>query len=142
MNRRTGIAVLLGGTAAFGLAQLRPTEAQNTPVAPTPGAFCVTGAPETSRYALAASSSEAASVLRLDKFTGEVERLAPRSDGTGTWQTVRRDRNAQDNRSGDYRPAYQLFASPRGMILLNVVTGATWMLVGGSGEEMVFKAFE
>ena len=136
-------AVVRGALVAAALilvAAPRPGVGQTAPP-PAPPAFQATGVPDDARFAIVASASGL--LLKLDKFTGEVERLVPRGGDAIAWQAVRRDRNPKDAAAGDHRTHYQLVVAGGRTVLLNIITGATWSLQAGEpGEEPFLKVFE
>lgn len=92
-----------------------------------------TSAPSDSRYELVQSPLAARTTLKLDKWTGATYIVVEDQSGAVSWQVM--TRAAPDPVPGGNKANYQIFTSAiaaRFTYLLNVSTGATWLLVEDS----------
>jgi hypothetical protein len=90
-----------------------------------------TDIPQNARYEFIESNILARDTFKFDRFTGDTYILAMRSDSTFTWDKMERLRNSQDYGQVKGKVNYQMSLSgivARDTYLMNVRTGATWML--------------
>ena len=90
-----------------------------------------TSAPADSRFEIIQSTIAAKVTLLLDKYTGNVSQFVLGRDNKWTWQTIERLKHPQDSNPNPNKVNYQIFTSGIGVrytFLLNVNTGATWLL--------------
>ena len=127
----------------FALAYAEPSHAQNQ------GSEARhTSAPATSRYEIIATTSGVDVVLKLDKFTGEVfeltgsKALVKNKDEQHAWQRTKRlphtDKD-KDQTTGEVN--YQIYTGGQNGIytyLINIGTGATWILAREEGKEELY----
>jgi hypothetical protein len=105
-----------------------------------------TSAPAESRYEIIATTSRVKAVLKLDKYTGEVFELArnkaliKNKDEEHAWQKTKRlphpDKDEPTNEVN-----YQIYTGGEGGIytyLINLRTGATWVLAKEEGKEELY----
>jgi hypothetical protein len=105
-----------------------------------------TSAPPDARYEIITATSTVRAVLKLDKRTGEVFELASNKalvknkDEEHAWQKTRRlphpDKNDATNEVN-----YQIYTDGAGGIytyLINLRTGATWILAKEEGKEELY----
>jgi hypothetical protein len=100
-----------------------------------------TDVPESSRYSIIQSPISVAMTFKLDKYTGILYRMLEDNKGA-YWMQLRREKHPQDTQDRS-EVNYQIFTSGlnAGMIyLLNVNTGATWVLSENSKLGTFFKA--
>jgi hypothetical protein len=126
----------------FVFAYAEPSHAQD------PGSSRVrhTSAPADSRYEIIATTSRVKTVLKLDKYTGEVFELARNKaliktkDEEHAWQRTKRlphpDKDETTNQVN-----YQIYTDGESGIytyLINLRTGATWILAKEEGKEELY----
>ncbi len=105
-----------------------------------------TSAPVQSRFEIIVTTSRVSAVLKLDKYTGEVFELArnktlvKNKDEQHAWQRTKRlPHTAKDETSDEVN--YQIYTGgERGIYtyLINIGTGATWILAKEVGEEELY----
>ncbi len=123
-------------------AYAEPSSAQD------PGSYGVrhTSAPADSRYEIIAATSIVKAVLKLDKYTGEVFELARNKaliktkDEEHAWQRTKRlPHPNKDEATNEVN--YQIYTEGQGGIytyLINLRTGATWILAKEEGKEELY----
>jgi hypothetical protein len=127
----------------FALAYAEPSHAQNLGFEARH-----TSAPAVSRYEIISTTSGVIAVLKLDKYTGEVFELARNKalvrnkDEQHAWQRTKRlphtDRE-KDQTTGEVN--YQIYTGDQEGIytyLINLGTGATWVLAREEGKEELY----
>jgi hypothetical protein len=105
-----------------------------------------TSAPADARYEIIATTSRVKTVLKLDKYTGEVFELArnkalvKNKDEEYAWQRTKRllhpDKDEVTNQVN-----YQIYTDGDGGLytyLINLRTGATWILAKDEGKEELY----
>ena len=123
-------------------ANAEPSYAQNR------GSYGVhqTSAPANSRYEIIATTSIVKAVLKLDKHTGEVFELARNKaliktkDEEHAWQRTKRLPHPNKDEATD-EVNYQIYTEGQGGIytyLINLKTGATWILAKEEGKEELY----
>jgi hypothetical protein len=105
-----------------------------------------TSAPADSRYEIIAATSIVKAVLKLDKRTGEVFELARNKaliktkDEEHAWQRTKRLPHP-DKGEATNEVNYQIYTEGQGGIytyLINLKTGATWILAREEGKEELY----
>lgn len=99
-----------------------------------------TSAPD-AQYELVQSSQAVSLTLRVDKHLGSVSQLIEGSGGVLSWKYISRTPHKQDNKVYPGKTNYQFFTSGKGAkysYLMNVNTGATWVLTQGSNGVLSF----
>jgi hypothetical protein len=90
--------------------------------------------PSTARYEVFRTFALSSLALKLDKYDGIVYALVTNrgfiksKDDTYAWQKTRRTAHSQDTGKIPGQVNYQLTASRVGPLLINIQTGATWLL--------------
>jgi hypothetical protein len=119
-----------------------PSHAQGT------GSYGVhhTSAPADSRYEIIAATSIVKAVLKLDKRTGEVFELVRNKafvktkDEEHAWQRTKRLPHPNNDEATN-EVNYQIYTEGQGGIytyLINLRTGATWVLAKEEGKEELY----
>src|SRR5574344_1786155 len=99
---------------------------------------------ENGRYEVVQSEVARRFTFRLDKYTGDVCQLVINSNERNSWQKISRIDSNNDTKNPD-KINYQLFMSGialRDCFLLNINTGATWVLVQSEDDNVLFEPFD
>lgn len=99
-----------------------------------------TAAPD-AQYELVQSNLSAKLTLRVNKYVGSVSQLMEGPGGVLFWRPVGRSPHKQDNKVYPGKANYQFFTSGLSVkysYLMNVNTGATWVLTQGSNGVLSF----
>ena len=137
MNRTWALAFLL--VPAVLAAQTEPT-----PEAFGGGGMDRTQVPASSRYEVFRTFGVVSLALKLDKYEGVVYELAPNrgymkgKDDQFAWQKTRRMTHPQDTGRISSHVNYQIVASRVGPLLVNIQTGAAWLLARDPGKDEAY----
>jgi len=96
------------------------------------------------RYEIVQSEIIRSQTFKIDKYTGTVYQFVKTKDDLSTWQLVPKNVATFDTVIPD-KINYQLFLGGivvRDCFLLNINTGATWVLVKDSNDYLSFENFE
>ena len=96
------------------------------------------------RYEIVQSEITRRHTFKIDKYTGTVLQFVKTSEDVSTWQLVPKTPAKFDTVIPD-QINYQVFLGGiaiRDCFLLNINTGATWILVKDSAENLSFENFE
>jgi hypothetical protein len=103
-----------------------------------------TSTPVDSRFEIISTTSRLKATLKLDKYTGEVYELVKNKDLNTTkdeqyaWQLTKRHAHPRDKDQAPNEVNYQIYTTGEVVpytYLINVKTGATWLLAREVGKE-------
>ena len=96
------------------------------------------------RYEIVQSEIQRSQTFKLDKYTGKVYMLVTTKSDEVAWEEVQKNSAWHDTVTPD-KVNYQLFlggSAARDCFLLNINTGATWILVKAKDDSFYFENFE
>jgi hypothetical protein len=102
-----------------------------------------TSVPPGSRFEIVQSQLAAKWTFRLDKYTGRVYQLVKDSEEKTSWQAM--DVDQLPKIANPIKPRFQIFTSglaARHTFLLDIDSGATWLLVTGTKLDALGNEYE
>jgi hypothetical protein len=94
---------------------------------------------DTDRYEIFEISVKGATLVRLDRYSGETHEYSGRPGESNPWVVIRND-HLPASRTANDKITYQIFSSPLATILYNIHDGRTWFLSQGpTGYNLYWK---
>jgi len=103
----------------------------------------ISSVPDSSRFEIIQSELAAKITLKIDKYTGNIFQLVTSNKGL-SWQLIPAEKHSKDTKKVN-KANYQLFTSGLAIkmtYLLNINTGATWVLSEDNKIGVFWKAME